>query len=52
MSVATFLLIALLLLVIGTLPNWPYSHGWGYAPSGILSVALIVVLVLFLMGRI
>jgi len=51
MSIATLLLIALLLLVIGTLPNWPYSSNWGYAPSGILAVALLVVLVLFLMGR-
>ena len=52
MSVATFLLIALLLAVIGTLPSWPYSSHWGYAPSGILGVALLVVLVLFLLGRI
>lgn len=51
MSFSTLLLIALLLLVIGTLPAWPYSSRWGYAPSGILSAALLIVMVLFLMGR-
>jgi hypothetical protein len=51
MSFSTLLLIALLLLVIGTLPSWPYSSQWGYAPSGILGAALLIVLVLFLMGR-
>jgi hypothetical protein len=51
MSFSTLLLIALLLLVIGTLPAWPYSSHWGYAPSGILGAALLIVLVLFLMGR-
>jgi hypothetical protein len=50
MSFSTLLLIALL-LVIGTLPAWPYSSHWGYAPSGILGAALLIVLVLFLMGR-
>jgi hypothetical protein len=52
MSLSTILLIVLLLLVVGALPTWPYSNSWGYAPSGILGVVLLVVLVLFLMGRI
>ena len=52
MSLSTILLIVLLLLVGGALPTWPYSNSWGYAPSGILGVVLLVVLVLFLMGRI
>lgn len=51
MSFAMLLSIALLLLVIASLPAWPYSGSWGYVPSGILSVALLVVLGLFLMGR-
>jgi hypothetical protein len=52
MSLSTILLIVLLLLVVGALPTWPYSNSWGYAPSGILGVVQLVVLVLFLMGRI
>ena len=47
----TILLIILILLVIGAIPRWGYSSGWGYGPSGILGVILIVVLVLVLMGR-
>jgi hypothetical protein len=51
MSLSLLLLIVLLLLVVGALPSWPYSAGWGYAPSGILGAAMLAVLVLFLMGR-
>ena len=52
MSLGTILLIIIILLVIGAVPSWPYSRGWGYGPSGILGVVLIVVLILVLMGRI
>ena len=48
----TILLIILVLLVIGSLPTWGYSRGWGYFPSGGLGLILIIILVLFLMGRI
>ena len=48
----TILLIVLLLALIGALPNWGYSRGWGYYPSGGLGLVLVVVLVLVLMGRI
>jgi len=48
----TILLIILILLLLGALPTWPYSGGWGYYPSGGLSVVLIIVIVLLLMGRI
>ena len=51
MSLGTILLIVLVLLLVGAIPSWPYSSGWGYGPSGILGVLLIIVLVLFLMGR-
>jgi hypothetical protein len=41
-------LVLLLLLVLGGLPTWPYSHGWGYFPSGILGLVLVIVLLLTL----
>lgn len=52
MTLGTILLIIFLLLLIGAIPAWPYSRGWGYGPSGMLGVVLIVVIVLLLMGRI
>ena len=48
----TILLIILILLLIGALPTWGYSRGWGYGPSGLLGVILIVIIILLLMGRI
>jgi hypothetical protein len=47
------LLIILLILVIGSLPTWPYSANWGYGyyPSGALGIVLIILLILVLMGR-
>ena len=48
----TILLIILVLLIIGALPSWPYSSGWGYYPSGGLGLVLIILLILLLMGRI
>jgi hypothetical protein len=51
MSLSLILLIVLVLLVIGAIPAWPHSRSWGYAPSGLLGVVLVVILVLFLMGR-
>ncbi len=48
----TILLIILLLLLIGALPTFPHSRGWGYVPSGGLGLVLLIVLVLVLMGRI
>jgi Protein of unknown function (DUF3309) len=51
MSVGTILLIVLVLLLLGALPTWPYSTGWGYYPSGGLGLVLIVLLVLVVSGR-
>lgn len=51
MSIGTILLIILVLLLIGALPAWPYSTGWGYYPSGGLGLVLIVLLVLVVTGR-
>jgi len=48
----TILLIILILLLIGALPRWPYSAGWGYGPTSILSIVLIVIVILLLLGRI
>jgi hypothetical protein len=48
----TILLIILILLLLGAIPTWPYSRGWGYRPSGALGLILIIVLILVLMGRI
>ena len=48
----TILIIILLILLLGALPTWPYSSGWGYYPSGGLSLVLLIVLILWLMGRI
>lgn len=47
----TILLILLILLLIGALPSWGYSRGWGYGPSGLLGLVLIIVVILLLMGR-
>jgi hypothetical protein len=48
----TILIIILILLLIGALPNWGYSSGWGYYPGGGLGIILIIVIILVLMGRI
>jgi hypothetical protein len=48
----TILLIILVLLLIGALPTWPHSSGWGYYPSGGLGLVLLVILLLMVMGRI
>ena len=49
---STILIVILLILLLGALPAWPYSSGWGYYPSGGLGLVLLVVVVLLLLGRI
>ena len=44
------LLVILLVLLIGAIPAWPYSRGWGYYPSGGLGLVLVIIIVLFLLG--
>lgn len=51
MSLTTIVLIVLVLLLIGAVPAWPHSRGWGYGPSGVLGLVVVVLLVLFLTGR-
>ena len=46
------LLVILLLLAVGSFPAWPYSRGWGYYPSGGLGLVLVILIILFLLGRI
>lgn len=48
----TILLIVLILILIGALPTWPHSSGWGYYPSGGVGLILIIVVILLVMGRI
>jgi hypothetical protein len=48
----TILLIILIILLIGALPTWPYSTGWGYYPSGGLGLILIIIIILVLVGRV
>lgn len=52
MTLGTILLIILIIILIGALPTWPYSRGWGYAPGGLLGTILVIVLILVLLGRI
>lgn len=52
MSLGTILLIILVLVLLGALPTWPYSSGWGYYPSGGIGLVLIVILILVLLGRV
>ncbi|MDB5543313.1 MAG: uncharacterized protein JWO64_462 [Hyphomicrobiales bacterium] len=51
MTLGTILLIILILLLLGAIPTWPHSRGWGYGPSGILGVVVIIIIILLVMGR-
>jgi uncharacterized protein DUF3309 len=50
--VSTILIIILIILLLGALPTWPYSGGWGYYPSGGLGLVLLIIIILLVMGRI
>ena len=52
MSLGTILLIIVVLMLVGALPTWPHSRNWGYFPSGGLGLVLMVLLILYLIGRI
>ncbi|MDD5029893.1 MAG: DUF3309 family protein [Rhodoferax sp.] len=52
MSLGAILLIVLILMLIGVIPAWPHSRGWGYGPSGGLGLVVIIIVVLLLVGRI
>lgn len=52
MSLGTILLIVVILMLVGAIPSWPHSRGWGYGPSGGLGLVLVILIVLLLLGRI
>lgn len=52
MSLGTLLLIILILILVGALPTWPHAATWGYGPSGVLGVIVVVLIILLLTGRI
>jgi hypothetical protein len=52
MSLGTILIIILILILLGALPTWPYSSGWGYYPSGGLGLVVVILLILILLGRV
>ena len=51
MSIGLILLIVVILMLVGALPTWPHSRGWGYRPTGAIGLILIILLILFLMGH-
>ncbi len=52
MSIGGLLMIVLILVLVGALPTWPHSRNWGYYPSGLLGVVVLVMLILVFMGRV
>ncbi len=51
MTIGTILLIVLILILIGALPTWGHSRGWGYGPSGVIGVIVVILLIMVLTGR-
>lgn len=51
MSIGTILLIVLILILIGALPSWSHSQSWGYFPSGIVGILVVILLIMLLTGR-
>ena len=51
MGLGTILLIILILMLVGVLPTWPHSQSWGYGPSGLLGVVVLILIILVLTGR-
>ena len=51
MSLGTILIIVLILMLIGVVPTWPHSRSWGYGPSGVVGLIVVVLLILVVMGR-
>jgi hypothetical protein len=51
-SIGTILLIVLVLILVGAIPAWPHSRSWGYGPSGIIGLVVVVLLILLVLGKI
>jgi len=49
---STILIIIVILILVGAVPSWPYSRGWGYGPSGVVGLILLILLILLLVGKI
>jgi hypothetical protein len=52
MTLSTILIIILILILLGAIPSWPHSRGWGYGPSGGIGLILVIIVILVLLGRI
>jgi len=52
MTLGTILLVVLILLLIGAIPSWPHSRGWGYGPSGAIGLIVLILIILLLLGKI
>ena len=52
MSIGTIILIILVLVLVGAIPSWPHSRGWGYGPSGGLGLIVVILLILVVLGKI
>lgn len=52
MSLGTILLIILVLLLLGAIPSWPHSRGWGYGPSGGIGLLVVILIILLVLGKI
>ncbi len=51
MSLGTILVVILILVLLGVIPTWPHSSGWGYGPSGLVGTVLVILLILVLLGK-
>lgn len=51
MTLGTILIIVLILILLGVIPTWPHSSGWGYGPSGLVGTILVILLILVLLGK-
>lgn len=52
MSLGTVLLVVLVLALLGVIPTWPHSKGWGYAPSGVVGLLVVILILMLVMGKI
>ena len=51
MTLGTILLIVLVLVLLGAIPTWPHSKGWGYAPSGVIGLLVVILIIMLITGR-
>ncbi|CAG0943769.1 hypothetical protein BROC_02401 [Candidatus Brocadiaceae bacterium] len=51
MPISTILIVVLILILLGVIPTWPHSRSWGYAPTGVIGLIVVIILILMLLGR-